>query len=399
MRTHWWIPAAALVVASALAACGVTASGGTSATSETTLVSSPSAVSSSPEPASPTASPSPTRILPTPAPALKSTLPFPVGVAIDQRETTGVAGDVVTANFTQITPENHMKPEAWYDADHHFRIDPQATALMDFAKAHGLRVYGHCLVWHQQTPSWFFQHDDGTQLTRDPADQAILKDRLVGHITNIAKTLSDAYGPFGSPTNPLVAFDVVNEVVDGGGGFRSTLWFSVLGASYVDIAFQTADEAFNHTYAAPGAKTPVTLFINDYGTEISSHAKAVHDFVADLLARGIPVGGVGHQFHVKQGVAPEALDEALTTFEDLPVVQAVTEFDVPSGTPADEAALDKQADYVSEVFAVFRAHTLFSVTVWGLTDGRSWRASEGAPLLFDDSLAPKPAFYAAAGLW
>ena len=45
--------------------------------------------------------------------------------------------------------------------------------------------------------------------------------------------------------------------------------------------------------------------------------------------------------------------------------------------------------------ACFREHAdeLFSVTVWGLTDGRSWRVGAGAPLVFDDELQAKPAYY------
>ncbi|CAL8976807.1 hypothetical protein TESS_TESS_01178 [Tessaracoccus sp. O5.2] len=37
---------------------------------------------------------------------------MPVGVAIDQRETSGAAADLLTTHFDRITPENHMKPEA-----------------------------------------------------------------------------------------------------------------------------------------------------------------------------------------------------------------------------------------------------------------------------------------------
>ena len=79
---------------------------------------------------------------------LKDTVSFPVGVAIDSRETTGAYAQLLLKHFDQITPENHMKPEAWYDADKNFRIHPEAKAVMDFAAANGLRVYGHTLVWH-----------------------------------------------------------------------------------------------------------------------------------------------------------------------------------------------------------------------------------------------------------
>ena len=68
-----------------------------------------------------------------------------------------------------------MKPEAWYDATQAFRIHPEAQAIMEFAQDNGTRVYGHTLVWHSQTPAWFFQHDDGTPLTTSDADKALLR--------------------------------------------------------------------------------------------------------------------------------------------------------------------------------------------------------------------------------
>ena len=44
---------------------------------------------------------------------LKSTVDFPLGVAIDSRETTGTAAELLLKHFNQVTSENYMKPEAW----------------------------------------------------------------------------------------------------------------------------------------------------------------------------------------------------------------------------------------------------------------------------------------------
>jgi len=338
-------------------------------------------------------------------PGIKEAVDFPLGVAIDNRETSGAAADLLTRHFGQITGENHMKPEAWYseDATHTFGLNPQAADLMAFAQDNDLRMYGHVLVWHSQTPDWFFQDDSGRQLTNSDADQAFMRDRMRNHINNVAKALSDDYGLFGSATNPLVAFDVVNEVVADGtenaDGLRRSPWFDILGEQYIDLAFQYADEALNHTYADPAATHPVQLFINDYNTEQSGKQQRYHDLVARLLERGVPVDGVGHQFHVSLATPISALDGALTAFQDLPVKQAVTEFDVPTGTPVTQANLIEQGHFIKDAFDVFNKHAddLFSVTVWGLTDGRSWRNDSGAPLLFDNDYQAKPAYFGAVG--
>jgi len=99
---------------------------------------------------------------------VKDTVDFPLGSAIDSRETTGASAELLLRHSNQVTPENHMKPEAWYDDTPAFRIHPEAEAVMDFAQDNGTRVYGHTLVWHSQTPAWFFQHADGTPLRTAP---------------------------------------------------------------------------------------------------------------------------------------------------------------------------------------------------------------------------------------
>lgn len=70
------------------------------------------------------------------------------------------AAELLNRHFNQVTHENHMKPEAWYDDERTFRPHEQALAVMDFARDNDLRVYGHVLVWHSQTPAWFFQDAD-----------------------------------------------------------------------------------------------------------------------------------------------------------------------------------------------------------------------------------------------
>ncbi|MDT0165897.1 endo-1,4-beta-xylanase [Actinotalea sp. AC32] len=338
---------------------------------------------------------------------IKDTVDFPVGVAIDERETTGAPSELLLRHFDQITGENHMKPYAWYAEDRTFRPDPQATTLMEYAQANDLRVYGHTLVWHSQTPDWFFQRADGTPLTTSAADQEVLRERMRTHIFSVAEHLAETYGEFGSTTNPLVAWDVVNEVVaDQGGddGLRRSEWYRVLGPQFIDLAFRYADEAFNTTYAADGTDRPVTLFINDYNTEDAGKAQRLLALVERLIADGVPVDGVGHQFHVSLSRSVGDLEAAIELFADLttadgdPLLQVVSELDVTTGTPVTQRNLVEQGYYYRDVFAMLREHAaeLYSVTVWGLTDGRSWRVDSGAPLLFTDALAAKQAYYGVA---
>ena len=152
-----------------------------------------------------------------------------------------------------------MKPEAWYDADKNFTPHPEADAIMQFAQENGIRVYGHTLV--------VAQPDAGLVLPgrRRPAAHRRARPTsrssrtgCATHILSVAEYLSDTYGEFGSDTNPLVAFDVVNEVVSDSGefadGLRRSEWYRILGEEFIDLAFQYADEAFNDEFAAAGRR-------------------------------------------------------------------------------------------------------------------------------------------------
>lgn len=339
---------------------------------------------------------------------IKDTLPFPVGAAVSSPELTGAPGQLLAKHFDQVTPENSMKPEAWYNADHSFvTTNADADAVMTFAQQNDMRVYGHNLSWYSQTPDWFFQDDQGNWLTNSAADQQTLRQRLHDHIFAVAKYLSDKFGLFGSATDPLVSFDVVNEAVsDNAGdpeGLRQSHWYQVLGESYIEDAFNDANEAFNQTYAASGAAHPIQLFINDYNTEQAGKRSRMQALITRLVADDVPVDGIGHQFHVTMSTPVSTLKDAIDAFAGIQsdghqLYQAVTELDVPTGTPVTTANETDQGYYYKDVFDMLRAAQtkygdIFSATVWGLTDGQSWRASSGAPLLFDDDLQAKPAYY------
>ncbi|KGM08501.1 glycoside hydrolase, partial [Cellulomonas bogoriensis 69B4 = DSM 16987] len=331
---------------------------------------------------------------------------FPVGVALDERETVGAAAELTTRHFNQITAENHMKVEAWFSGnswdDRQFGIHPQAEALMDFAQDNDMGMYGHTLVWHSQTPSWFYADANGDPLTNSEADKQIMRDRMEEHIEDVARLLSEEYGLFGSEGNPLVAWDVINEVVSDSGehedGLRRSEWYRILGEEFIDLSFIYADRYFNDVYAAPGTDRPVTLFINDYNTELSGKQNRYYSLIERLLERDVPIDGVGHQFHVSLSLPVQNLDQTIERFRDFDLLQAVTELDVTVGEPVTDANIIEQGYYYRDAFESFRSHAdvLYSVSIWGLTDNRSWRSAQ-APLVFDAGLQAKPAYFGLMG--
>ena len=236
-------------------------------------------------------------------PGIQTTVDFPLGVAIDSRETAGAPSELLLRHFNQVTAENHMKPEAWYDADAQLRAARPGHAIMEFAQENDLRVYGHVLVWHSQTPAWFFQDAAGEPLTNSAADQQILRDRLRTHIFAIAENLSDTYGAVRQRHQPAGRVGRRQR-----GGLRQRrlrrrsapqqLVQRSSARSSSTSRSSTRTRRSTTTYAAAGRDHPVTLFINDYNTEQGGKQARYHALVERLLARGVPVDGVGHQFHV-----------------------------------------------------------------------------------------------------
>lgn len=330
------------------------------------------------------------------------------GVAIETYTLNQDKEKALVENFNQITPENSLKPEGWYDDQHNFRMSDDARSLLTFASKNGIKVYGHVLVWHSQTPDWFFQADEWCHDTNDNpgvtscplADKPTMQERQRRHIENVAKAISDKFGKFGSPTNPVVAFDVVNETVNDGddpdtNGMRNSLWYQTYGGEeYIYDAFRNANTYLNDVYAADDAEHPVTLFINDYGTEQAGKRSRYKALLERMIQQGVPFDGIGHQFHVSLTTASSNLDDALTDMSSLGKKQAITELDVATGTPVTEAKLIEQGRYYYDVNQIIHRHAdqLFSVSVWGLSDDQSWRNKEGAPLLFDENLNRKPAY-------
>ena len=323
-------------------------------------------------------------------PSLQDELPWPIGVAIDERETVGQSAILVDKHFDQITAENAMKPESIQPTEGEFTF-AEADRLVDAALANGQRVYGHTLVWHSQTPDWFFLDEAGQPLTSSAAHQTVLRERMKTHIDTVAGHYRAKYGEYGTPGNPIVAFDVVNEAIaeSEGDGLRRSRWFEVLGEQYLDLAFEYASDAFNRGVTE---NPPVTLFLNDYNTELPAKRAAMISVAQRLLDRGAPIAGLGHQFHVSLVQPVAQLRASIDAFAELGLVQAVTELDVQIDGTVTQERLVQQGYYYADVFDMLRDYPdLFAVTVWGPYDSRSWRT--GAPLLFDDQLQAKPAYW------
>lgn len=286
----------------------------------------------------------------------------------------GAAGDsfrtILGREFDEVTPENSMK---------HARVHPardvytfgDADALVAFAQQRGMTVRGHTLVWHRQLAPWLTR---GTW-TREQA-RALLEE----HIDSVA----------GHFRGRIAAWDVVNEAVADDATMRRTFWSEAVGPDYIEIAFHRA------AAADPGAK----LFYNDYNVEgINPKSDSVYALLQRLLARGVPVHGVGLQAHFEVGTVPPTLAANIARFAALGLEVHITELDVRVPQPSTAAQREQQArDYAMIAGACLAAPQCKAIVLWGFTDALSWIPREfpgwGDAHPFDAQYRPKAAWAA-----
>jgi endo-1,4-beta-xylanase len=289
-----------------------------------------------------------------------------IGAAVGAAQLADPAHATAARHFNYVTPENEMKWDATEPARNVFSFE-RADTITTFAAQNGMQVKGHTLVWHQQLPAWVPAITDPTEL----------RAALINHITQVALHFRGR----------VIAWDVVNEAVaDGGGSLRATVFQQLLGARYLDDAFIAANTA------DPYAR----LYYNDYGAEgMGAKSNYVYNLVKDMLARGVPIHGVGLEMHTGTADSPSAADIAanIQRLAALGLDVMITEMDVAICT----GDLQAQSRRFHDIVAVCVAQPFCrAVTVWGVTDKYSWRNGQSCatprPLLFDDNYVPKPAY-------
>ena len=321
----------------------------------------------------------------------------------------GTAGDVprgysaielanIKSNYNIITPENCMKPQPTHPSENVYDFRTP-DALVAWCQTNNIKVWGHTLAWHAQTPNWFFQGTNGQQVTREVA-----MERLSNHIhTVVGHFKGQVYG-----------WDVVNEAInDQGGGktenLRNDSWVRAIGPDFLTMAFKWAHEA------DPKAK----LYYNDYNIDQDTnydqatprysgkHASSML-LLKRLIKDGAPIDGVGIQGHWHLYNNISDIEKAITDYESLGLKISISELDVTAtgsnsgafgggggGGAVTADALQKQAEIYAKMFDIFNRHakSMSRVTFWGISDTRSWRRGQ-APLVFDGQLNPKPAYQA-----
>ena len=149
---------------------------------------------------------------------------FDIGVAVSPRALKTDEAGLVLKHFNSITAENAMKMGPVHPRENEYNW-AGADSIAAFAKRNGMKMRGHCLVWHTQTPRWFFTDTTGKQVSKE-----VLLQRMKDHITTIVSKYK----------GKIDSWDVVNEALNDDGTMRQTMWLKIIGDDYIAKAFEFA---------------------------------------------------------------------------------------------------------------------------------------------------------------
>ena len=410
MKKRWGM--ACVLAVLLLAACSGKQETNTQETITPTVTVAPT------ETTAPTVTPTPTeKPVPTPLPTvtpLKDLYAenFKIGVALNTHTIGKNYEEYVTAHFNSVTCENEMKTDAVLKhaaSKEGVAEDPafvatgfdRSSKITEYCEKNGIKMRYHTLVWHAQTPDWFFRVDYDS--SKDYADMETMKLRMKNFIFQVIEYYDTEHPDL------IYTIDVVNEAFNGKGKYSTTDyedngWYQTMGHEYIYYAFLYTREAIE----ASENMRDVTLVYNDYGMMhkaenvihgladmFAEHDKDVHDYV----------DAIGMQSHLSTNDSMSNFIKAAKKFVNAGYELQITELNIgisdnKVGQEPTEQQWQRQAKkyrYIMDALLDMQAEgaKITSVTVWGISDGNSWRSNDkgydARALLFSKKMEEKPA--------
>lgn len=321
-----------------------------------------------------------------------------------------VKNSTITASFLKdynsVECENETKPDATLVQSQCNGTNigvslKNAASIMDFCVNNHLAMRGHTLVWHSQTPVWFFK--ENFDANGNWVSSAVMDQRMETYIKNMFEAIQTQY-----PELNLYAYDVANECISDDqnrtanyGGTREpgenisgqSPWVQIYGSNaFVEKAF---------TYARKYAPESCQLYYNDYNEYWDHKRDAIYSMCKSLYEKGL-LDGIGMQSHINadydgfSGVS--AYTTAMKKFLSIGCDVQITELDITMEN--GKYTLQQQADKYKAIFQAAMDWNknptsdgrVKAVCIWGPDDANTWIKTENTPLLYDTNHQPKLAY-------
>ena len=299
---------------------------------------------------------------------------------------------IIKKDFNSITAENDMKPQPTEPAYGQFNWE-NADKIANFCRSNGIKLRGHCLMWHAQIGEWMYKDEKGDLVSKEKLFQ-----NMKHHITAIVERYKDV----------IYAWDVVNEAISDGGWqggrrgmgehpspYRNSPLYQIAGDEFIKKAFIYAREADPN----------VLLFYNDYNAADPGKRDRIYNMVKSMKEEGVPIDGIGMQGHYNvYGPSMEDVDAALTKYSTIVKHIHITELDIRAnqemggqlnfsrdGGNISQVVKTLQEDQYARLFKVLRKHkdVVDNVTFWNLSDRDSWLGARNYPLPYDENYKAK----------
>lgn len=361
--------------------------------------------------------------------------------------------EIITTHFNAITFGNELKPDALFGYSNDKCPGLTTTELngetfdvpvMNFQRAEHMldkvktwneehpdrviKVRGHVLVWHSQTPEWFFHKDYDKK--NDYVSPAEMTKRQEWYIREVLTHFTGEDSPY---KDMFYGWDVVNEAVsDSAGKLRTdaenpkeSLSMNTHGSnsSWYHI-YQNEDYIINaFTFANKYAPASLELYYNDYNESTAPKREGIAKLLQTIKdhegepGEGTRISGMGMQGHYSM-TNPNMTDVeyAAKLYGRIVGNVQITEFDISAsdsydGSKESIAEEDKKLKsrygtlyYILKAVNNTEDVNITGITFWGTVDQYSWlqsRSNVGGgnksglpqyPLLFDKNYEPKPCF-------
>lgn len=303
---------------------------------------------------------------------------FFVGTIVQSNRMTGTHNEIINREFSSISAEYEMKMNVMYPSEGTYNWTAP-DAIVNYAFTNGINMHGHALIWHNATPDWV-NNFSGTDAEFETM------------VENYIKTTVARY------KGKVKSWDVVNEAFnDGSGTLRNSVFQQRLGNDYIAKCFTWAREA----------DPDVLLFYNDYNMcSDNSKQNAVFDMADDLIARGIPIDGIGFQMHISYNWPDKAdIIAAANRIVERDLLVHFSELDIRAN-PNDnmtnltsERSLQQKEKYkeIAQIYSALPTDNKYALTIWGVKDNESWLLNHHGhidwPLLYDSNANEKDAYF------
>ena len=362
--------------------------------------------------------------------------------------------EIITTHFERVTLGNELKPDALvgYSVTNcpgtelaELNGESIEVPVLDYSRAdkildqilawnaehpdREIKVRGHVLVWHSQTPEWFFHEDYDkskpyvsaelmdkrlewyirTVLTRYTGEDSKYKDLFYGWDV-VNEAISDATATYRSDAeNPGESLNEDRH------GSNSSWWHVYQSNEYIINAFR---------YANKYAPADLELYYNDYNECDARKANGIAELLKAIKAEegepgvGTRITAMGMQGHYgMDNPSTTAIGNAVKQYCAIVGKVQITEMDISASGSYDGSAdaveeenekLRKRYNMIYYTLNTMNAEEgmeVCGITFWGTVDHYSWlqsRSNVGGgnttglpqmPLLFDGEYQPKPCFY------